>query len=347
MKAKTTTLYNKKSKYELKSDLLSENFERITCSFYKYIRIDDPLYFRNNFYIDLNNLKVLGRIYVASEGVNAQVSVPKHNWESFRKAIKSRSILKDTRIKKAISDGISFYKLKIKVKSELVAYGLSLNEYDITKQGKHINAEEFNTQLDKDNVTVVDMRNYYESEVGRFQNAIIPNVEKSKDLLVEVKKILRGKENEEVLLYCTGGIRCEKASSYLINNGFNKISQLSGGIINYGHQIKKENLKSKFVGKNFVFDERLGERITNDIISSCHICGGKSDEHTDCKNDSCHILFIQCHKCFKKYNGCCSNECYEFYQLPIKVQKENRKNPKKIISKTFFDSRVKPRLIIE
>ena len=344
MKAKKQNLFNKKSKYELKSNILSEDFDRITCSFYKYIKICNPIDFRNKLYLELDKLNIFGRIYIAEEGVNAQVSIPENNWIDFNTLIYSYKIFEKIIIKKAILDGISFYKLKIKVKPEIVAYGLSSKDYDIKKQGMHLSAKEFNSRLERKNVTVVDMRNYYESEVGKFENAIIPNTEKSKELLPKVKEILEGKEGEEILLYCTGGIRCEKASSYLIKNGFTNISQLSGGIINYAHEIRKENLKSKFIGKNFVFDERLGERITNDIISKCHLCQEKSDDHNDCKNDICHILFIQCQKCNEKLNGCCSEECLVFYELPIKEQIKRRKDPGLIASKTFFDSRAKFRL---
>jgi len=163
-------------------------------------------------------------------------------------------------------------------------------------------------------------------------------------LLPEVKHILDGKEEEQILLYCTGGIRCEKASSYLMNHGFKNVNQLSGGIIQYVHEINKKGLKSKFIGKNFVFDDRLGERVTEDVIAKCHICGDACDDHTDCKNDACHILFIQCETCFKELDGCCSMECNDFFKLPIEEQKIRRKDPTQVVSRTFFDSRIKPKL---
>ena len=188
------------------------------------------------------------------------------------------------------------------------------------------------------------MRNIYESEVGKFENAQIPHVDKAKNLLPEVLRMLKGKENHQILLYCTGGIRCEKASSFLINEGIKDVKQLQGGIIQYAHDIKSRGIKSKFIGKNFVFDARLGERITNDIISNCHLCNEPSDNHKDCKNDACHILFIQCKKCNSSYDGCCSKECKDFALLPLDEQKALRKDSERIISKTFFDSRVKPKL---
>ena len=337
-------LYNKVNSEELKLALANEPFERITASFYKYIDISVPNELRDELYEVWNKMGVFGRVYIADEGINAQVSIPRPNWEIFKNSVLSNDLFRGIIIKKAIQEGSSFYKLKIKVRKELVAYDVPKESYDMKKVGKHLTASDYNLAIESKDSTVVDMRNYYESEIGRFENAIIPDVETSKELLPEVKKLLKGKENEKILLYCTGGIRCEKASSYLIKNGFNDVNQLQGGIIQYAHEIKSNNMESKFRGKNFVFDDRLGERITDDVLSFCHICGDSCDDHTDCKNDACHILFIQCEKCNKIYDGCCSKECQNFAALPIEKQKKLRKDPERIISRTFFDSRIKPRM---
>ena len=337
-------LYNKVNSEELKLALANEPFERITASFYKYIDISVPNELRDELYEVWNKMGVFGRVYIADEGINAQVSIPQPNWEIFKKSVLSNDLFRGIIIKKAIQEGSSFYKLKIKVRKELVAYDVPKESFDMRNVGKHLTASDYNLAIESKDSTVVDMRNYYESEIGRFENAIIPDVETSKELLPEVKKLLKGKENEKILLYCTGGIRCEKASSYLIKNGFNDVNQLQGGIIQYAHEIKSNNMESKFRGKNFVFDDRLGERITDDVLSFCHICGASCDDHTDCKNDACHILFIQCEKCKKLYNGCCSKKCQDFAALPIKQQQKLRKDPKRIISRTFFDSRIKPKM---
>jgi UPF0176 protein len=337
-------LFNKIDKEELKLALSNETFERFTASFYHYVKLSSPESFRNKLYIEWNQMHVFGRVYIASEGINAQVSIPEHNWDKFCDHLKTIPELGEISIKKAIQEGHSFYKLKIKVRNELVAYGVSEEVYDMRKVGKHLSAEEYNFAMDQDDSVVVDMRNYYESEIGRFDNALVPDVETSKELLPEVKKLLSGRENDKILLYCTGGIRCEKASSYLLHNGFKDVNQLQGGIIQYAHDIKEQGIDSRFKGKNFVFDDRLGERVTDDVISSCHVCDTSCDDHTDCKNDACHILFIQCTECSELLNGCCSKECKDFALLPLDEQKALRKDPEKIISKTFFDSRVKPKL---
>ena len=331
-------LYNQKSKDLLVKKLESEDFNRTTCSFYKYVTIVDPTTFRDNIYEEFDNLEILGRVYIAEEGMNAQISVPDKNWGLFLKLISSIKLLYDVDIKTAINDGISFYKLVVKVKKEIVAYNIPKNKFNMDVVGEHLNTKQFNEAIENSNTTVIDMRNIYESEVGQFISAEIPQVEKSKDLLPEVRRMLKGREHHQVLLYCTGGIRCEKASSFLINEGIKNVKQLQGGIIQYAHDIKKEGLESKFVGKNFVFDARLGERVTEDIISTCHLCGERSDSHKDCKNDACHILFIQCSKCDEKLNGCCSKECKKIASLPIDEQIKYRKNQKYVDKRRYFKS---------
>ena len=341
---KKETLYNKKNRLDLENELKNEIFSRVTCSFYRYVFIENPELLRDELYREWSTLQIFGRIYIASEGINAQLSCPENNWNLFVDTIRSRDILNNIPIKKAIQDGASFYKLTIKVKEEIVKYNVDKGDYDMNHVGKHLSAKEFNSKLEEDNTLVVDMRNYYESEVGRFENAIIPDVDTSRDLLPEVKSLLNGHEEDEILLYCTGGIRCEKASAYLIKNGFSNVNQLQGGIIQYAHDIKSQGLDSKFLGKNFVFDARMGERVTNDIIGECHQCGRPADKHLDCGNEACHILFIQCDKCYKEYDGCCTKECKDFASLPIEEQRILRKDPEKVVSQTRYSSRVKPKL---
>jgi len=336
-------LYNKKSKEELKKILDDEPFKRATLSFYKYTPINNLDIFRDKLYSDLTKLSVLGRIYIANEGINAQISVPKDNKKMLRDYINSIDFLDDIQVKEAIEDGKSFYKLVIKIKNEIVAYGMDDNEYNMKKVGKHLSPKDFNKALENPNTIIVDIRNHYESEVGRFEDAIIPDVDRSQDLLPKIKEMLNGKENEKVLLYCTGGIRCEKASSYLIKNNFKDINQLNGGVINYAHDVKNEKIESKFIGKNFVFDNRLGERITSEIISTCHQCNEKSDSHVNCANDLCHLLFIQCEKCKSNFSGCCSKECMDYLNLDSE-NKEIKKKEFLKFNKRRHGGRVKPKL---
>ena len=338
-------LYNQKDRPQLKAELAAEKFTRMTCSFYRYVNIDNPNALRDELYKEWIELNVLGRVYIAEEGINAQISIPAPKFDTFIELLNKRVYLADMPIKHAVEEGKSFIKLAIRLKKEIVAYNVPEDEYNMSQVGTHLNASEFNKALESPDTVVVDMRNYYESEVGHFHNAILPDVERSQELLPEVKSLLQNNEDKEVLLYCTGGIRCEKASSYLLHHGFKDVKQLKGGIIQYAQDVKTENIDSKFIGSNFVFDQRLEERITDDIISKCHQCGNSSDTHTDCLNQACHILFIQCEKCREKFEGCCSTECQDFAALPIEEQRVLRKDPKKVISKTRNSVSGKPRLI--
>ena len=337
-------MYNKKSKIELKKSLKRESFNRTTCSFYKYCFIYNPEDFRNKLYSDLIEQDILGRIYVSKEGINAQISIPEHNVEDFRSYIHSIDVFSDIKFKHAVEEGTSFLKLKILVRDEIVAYKVPEESYDMNKTGVHLKPVDFNSSIKEKDAIVVDMRNYYESEVGRFKNAIIPDAHFSKELLPKVAEVLEGKEDKKVHLYCTGGIRCEKASSYLIKKGFKEVYQLEGGIIQYAHDMKENDLKSEFIGKNFVFDDRMGERVTNDIIGKCHQCKTPSDNHKNCKNDACHLLFIQCDKCAKKYNDCCSTDCSKFLQLDIETQKKLRKDENKKVSSAKLSTKFRPKL---
>jgi UPF0176 protein len=253
----------------------------------------------------LEPLGVLGRIYVSSEGINAQVSVPDEQFTLFKEQLDSIDFLRDLRLNRAIEDKpVSFYKLAIKIRSKIVADGISDPNFDVTNSGRHLKAEEFNLLTDRDDVVVVDMRNHYESEVGHFENAILPDVDTFREQLPVVEDLLSEKKETPVVMYCTGGIRCEKASAYLKYRGFKEVYQLEGGIIEYSRRVNQLGLKNKFRGKNFVFDNRLGERITTDVIAECHICGTACDDHTNCANPACNLLLIMCPSCVEKLNNC-------------------------------------------
>jgi len=339
---KIKDLYNQENKEQLLERINKEDFKRITCSFYKYVSIQSTRKLRDELYVKWKSLDILGRIYISDEGINAQISIPEDSFEKFKSKLYSYEDFKNIPFKLAIQDGVSFLKLTIKIKEEIVAYNVPKNEYNMGKIGKHLDYKEYNSAIEN-GATIVDMRNYYEGEVGKFEDAIIPDVDTSRELLPEVKKLLKGQEKNKILLYCTGGIRCEKASAYLIHHGFKDVNQLKGGIIQYANDVKANKEKSKFIGKNFVFDHRLGEKITEDVISTCHQCNIKSDEHKNCKNQACHILFIQCNECEKKYNNCCSKKCASFIKLEKKEQKKLFKSGK-IEFTAQKSKRIKPKL---
>ncbi len=331
-------LYNKMSAEERRALIAKAGKDRITLSFYQYANIPNPQLLRDKLFLEWDALDVLGRTYVATEGVNGQVSLPAENLEKFREQMNQIDFLKDIRLNIAVEqDTYSFLKLKVKVRHKIVADGLNDDTFDVTDKGKHVSAAEFNALIEDENTILVDMRNHYESEVGHFKNAITPDVDTFRESLPIIEDDLsEHKDDKNLVMYCTGGIRCEKASAYFKHKGFKKVFQLEGGIIEYVRQIKEQGLENKFKGKNFVFDERLGERVSDEIIAQCHQCGKPADTHTNCKNQACHLLFIQCDECAEKMSGTCSDECHSIAALPEEEQRLLRKgkyNPGKKFKK--------------
>jgi UPF0176 protein len=339
-------LHNRVSNEELKQRLMEESFHRITISFYQYFPVQNPQAFRDELYKQLNAFQVFGRIYIAKEGINAQISVPEHHMDAFRNYLYSIEPLKDLRLNIAVDDdGKSFWVLKIKVREKIVADGIEDPMFSMENKGKYVNAAQMNELLQKPDTIVIDMRNHYEYEVGHFEKAIEIPSDTFRDQLPMAVDMMQGNEEKNIIMYCTGGIRCEKASAYMLHKGFKNVFHLEGGIINYARQARETGLDSKFIGKNFVFDNRLGERITDDVIAKCHQCGKPADTHTNCKNDGCHLLFIQCESCAAEYNGCCSAACQETIHMPVARQKELRKgteNGQNIFNKSRV--RLRPRL---
>jgi UPF0176 protein len=322
-------LHNRVSQKELKKLLSEEKEPRTTLSFYKYAFIEDPTFFRDEFYKNLNELKVFGRIYVANEGINAQMSVPESNFEKFKEHLDTISFLKDVHLNIAVDDlGKSFWVLKVKVRNKIVADGIDDPNFDMSKKGKYVDANSFNKLTEDAETIVVDMRNHYEYEVGHFENAIEIPSDTFRAQLPMAVSMLEEKKDKNIIMYCTGGIRCEKASAYMLRNGFKNVYHLEGGIIQYANKVKEEHLPNKFLGKNFVFDGRLGEKIGDEIISHCHQCGAPCDTHTNCANEGCHLLFIQCAECAEKYEGCCSEECQFVNHLPEEERRRKRKGIK-------------------
>lgn len=340
-----TRLFNKVGKQALKKELGSEDFHRRTLSFYRYVTLEDPTGLRDTLYLAWDKLNIFGRVYLATEGINAQMSVPEQHWDLFVKQLYEHDVFNKVEIKHAIEDdGKSFYKLIVRVREKILGDGLPEGKYDFSNVGTHLNAEQFNQAVTEGKSLIVDMRNYYESEVGRFQGALLPEEDTFRDTLPKTLEMLQGKENDKILLYCTGGIRCEKASAYLKHHGFQDVNQIYGGIIAYSREVKSKGLKSSFIGKNFVFDERLGERISDEVIAECHQCGESCDTHTNCLNNDCHLLFIQCEQCKEQYSGCCSPECQQIASLPMEEQRKLRKGKDAEKKRNIYRSRVRPNL---
>ena len=319
------TLHNRISRRELKERILNDPTPRTTVSFYCYFKIPEPAVFRNSLYETLGAMGVMGRIYLAHEGINAQVSIPTENFELFKNYLYSIEPLNGLRLNIAVDDdGKSFYVLDIKVRKNIVADGITDPSFNMANKGKYVNAEQFNELTNDPGTIVIDMRNHYEYEVGHFENAIEIPSDTFREQLPRAVDMMSDKGDKNIIMYCTGGIRCEKASAFMLHKGFKNVFHLEGGIIHYANQVKQKGLPNKFHGKNFVFDQRLGERVTDEIIAHCHQCGRPADTHVNCVNDACHLLFIQCDECKEKYEGCCSEECQEVIHLPLEEQKKRR-----------------------
>ena len=264
-------LYNKLSAKERTELIEKANKDRLTLSFYQYAKIGNPQEFRDQLFVAWNQLDVLGRIYVANEGINAQLSLPADRFNEFKTHLDTISFLKGIRLNIAIEqDNMSFLKLKVKVRRKIVADGLNDNTFDVTNKGIHVGANAFNELIEDENTVLLDMRNHYESEIGHFKNAVTPDVDTFR-------------------------------------------------------QVNDKGLENKCIGKNFVFDDRRAGKISDASIAQCHQCGNPFDVHTNCANDACHLLFIQCHACKEEMNNCCSTNCKDIHALPYKEQKALRK----------------------
>ncbi|CAA0211896.1 conserved hypothetical protein YceA [Tenacibaculum maritimum] len=333
-------LYNKLSAQERAALIDEAGKDRLTISFYQYHKIENPSLFRDKLFLEWNSLEVLGRTYVSYEGINAQISVPAENFLALKEQLDGISFLKDIRLNVAVEQyNKSFLKLKVKIRNKIVADGLNDDTFDVTDKGIHLSAKEFNEMLANPNTVCVDMRNHYESEIGHFEGAVTPDVDTFRDSLDIIEEDLKEhKEDKNLLMYCTGGIRCEKASAYYKHKGFKNVFQLEGGIIEYTRQVKEEGIENKFLGKNFVFDHRRAERISDDVISNCHQCGTPCDNHINCANEACHLLFIQCDECAARTENTCSTDCQDIIHLSYEAQKELRKG-KQASNKIFKKGR--------
>lgn len=319
-------LHNRVSNEELKQRMLAETEPRVTVSFYKYFTIPEPQQFRDSLWLAFEPLKVFGRIYIAGEGINGQVSVPQSNYEAFRSALYAAAPeLNGIRMNIAVDDdGKSFWVLRLKVRKKVVADGIDDPTFNPANTGVYLKAKQYNELSQQPGTIIVDMRNHYEYEVGHFKNAIEIPSDTFREQLPMAVDMLQEHRDKNIIMYCTGGIRCEKASAYMLHNGFKNVFHVEGGIIEYTRRAREQGLPVEFIGKNFVFDERLGERISDDVIASCHVCGKPCDTHTNCKNDGCHLLFIQCDACAEKLEGCCSEACKDEKNLPVDEQRGHR-----------------------
>jgi UPF0176 protein len=275
--------------------------------YYCYSQIENPEEFREQHHRLCLDLDLRGRIIIAPEGLNGTVSGLKEDCEKYMAAVKADPRFAKTDFKVDYSDKHAFAKLHVRHKPEIVHS--SLRHIDPNKRtGIHLEPEEFRKMKDQDDVVVLDVRSDYEFSVGRFKNAVTLPIENFRDFPAKVDELKDKYTGKKILTYCTGGIKCEKASAFLLEQGFENVYQLHGGIIKYGFEAEGED----FEGKCYVFDNRLTvdvNKVNPTIISKCYVCATPSDRMVNCANPSCNIHVAICESCGHEMQGACSEEC--------------------------------------
>jgi UPF0176 protein len=274
--------------------------------YYCYAEIENPAQFRLDHHKFCLELDLRGRIIIAAEGINGTVSGTPENCQKYISHFKSDLRFQSMDFKVDLHDGHAFKKLNVRLKNEIVHVGLN----DIkpwNKTGPYIEPEEFRKLKDRKDIILLDVRSNYEHELGRFKNAITLDIDHFREFPDKVKELEQYK-NKKIITYCTGGVKCEKASAYLLENGFNDVSQLHGGIIKYGIEEGGEG----FEGKCYVFDNRIGvdvNKVNPKIVSKCFVCEENSDRMVNCANPECNNHVPICEKCGWELQGACSEKC--------------------------------------
>lgn len=286
--------------------------------FYKFLDIENPKEVAEKHKQDCLKLGLYGRILFSEEGINGSVAGTKEKTEAYKKLMHSDSRFSDIVFKEDIGISMPFRKMIVKVKREIVTLK---KKVDLKNTGKNLTPKEFLELYEKgEDMIVLDTRNNYESKVGKFKNAITPDIEKFSQF-PEFVETMKDKKDKKIVMYCTGGIRCEKASAYMKQQGFKDVSQLKGGILTFG----KEFPDTVWEGTCFVFDRRLVSSVNKESkpITNCDTCGVLCDLCRNCSNTTCDKMFVQCMDCKHKLIGCCSKECFEKHKV-IKCKQERQ-----------------------
>lgn len=276
--------------------------------YYCYAEIADPEAYREEHHLFCVENNIRGRIIISSEGLNGTVSGLKEDCQKYMEYVTSDPRFAKTEFKIDTHHGHAFAKIHVRAKEEIVHSSLRHINPNI-RTGKHLAPIEFKALKDQEDVVILDVRSNYEHELGKFKNAITLDIDNFRDFPEKVKE-LEHLKNKKVLTYCTGGIKCEKASAYLLEQGFEDVYQLHGGIIKYGLEAEGED----FEGKCYVFDNRLAvdvNKVNPTILSTCHVCKTKSDRMVNCANPTCNIHVPICEKCGWELEGACSEPCKE------------------------------------
>ena len=272
--------------------------------FYKFAEIVDTKEFVEKLLSFCIDLEIKGRIIIAKEGINGSVSGTPEKINLFKEYLTSFKKFKDISFKEESCLSHPFKRMVVKLKKEIITFG---EEVDMNQTGIYLSPKEFLEMYNDEEVVFLDARNNYESKVGKFKNSLTPNISSFKQFKNIVDEIKEHKD-KKIVMYCTGGIRCEKASSFLKQKGFEKVYQLKDGILNF----IKEFPDKAWEGKCFVFDKRL---LSSDSeLSPCFVCGEQTDFHDICSNKNCTNLISLCSSCYYSRRECCSSSCKEEYQ---------------------------------
>jgi UPF0176 protein len=292
---------------------MSEAMNYRILLYYKYVHIPEYEEFAKEHLQFCKELGVKGRILVASEGINGTLSGTVEQTDAYMLYMHNHPLFKNIVFKIDPSEGHVFQKIFVRPKKELVTFRLEEDVDPNELTGKHLSPKEFFEKMQDEDVIVLDGRNYYEYDVGHFRNAIRPEVESFRDFPEWIRQNLSEYKDKPILTYCTGGIRCEKLSGFLLKEGFKDVAQLEGGIVTYG---KDEEVKGQlFDGKCYVFDERKTVPINQTehiVVGKCHHCGKPEDRFINCANDYCHLQHICCQACEEEHKSFCSDACEQF-----------------------------------
>lgn len=278
--------------------------------YYKFTPIEDPEQFAKEHLELCNQLQLKGRILVAPEGINGTVSGLKEHTQKYMDWMHAHPQFHDIDFKIDPHDQHAFKKMHVRPKKELVTFRVNKKLNPNRKTGKYLSPKEFYELLQQEDVIVLDGRNNYEYDLGHFRGAIRPDVNSFREFPEWIRKNLKDFKNKKIITYCTGGIRCEKLTAYMIEEGFKDVSQLKGGIVTYS---KDPDVQGKlFDGKCYVFDRRISVPINRQehvVVGSCYHCGTATEKYINCKYDFCHRQHLVCEDCEETHQGYCSEEC--------------------------------------
>lgn len=299
-------------------------------AFYKFISITDPIKEVDEHKFFFKNRDITSRIYISEDGINGQMSAFKDDALAYIDWMHSKDLFKDVEFKIHYWHEQVFPKKTVKYRKQLVAID---KQVDMEKTGTHLSPKDWDEMLENDDdKIVIDTRNDYEWKIGHFDGASLPECATFREFDQYSQQLETSIDKKTpIMMYCTGGIRCEVYSAFLKEKGFENVYQLDGGIINYG----LKNGTGKWKGKLFVFDDRMSVPISeeekSEVIATCHLCAEPSENYFNCANMDCNKLFISCKKCLEKHLGCCSAGCQE----APRVRPYAQQNPHKPFRKYY------------